>query len=57
MVKARNSIPKFLKADKIKDEGCPTCGSMDFGIVEIKKSDSKSQKKLQCYNCKKFWYI
>ena len=42
----------------MKDEGCPTCGSKDFGVIEIKKEDSGiSQWKLQCYNCKKFWYF
>ena len=40
----------------LKDEGCPTCGSKNFGILEIKKiSEDKSIKKNQCYNCKKFW--
>ena len=41
----------------MKDEGCPTCGSRDFGIIEMKKQDDNSVKwKMQCYNCKKFWY-
>ena len=41
----------------IKDEGCPTCGSKNFGKIEMKKSDDGvASWKIQCYNCKKFWY-
>ena len=40
----------------MKDEGCPTCGSKDYGTIEIKKENSGSKWKMQCYNCKKFWY-
>lgn len=40
----------------MKDEGCPTCGSKNFGMIEMKKVNEQSQWKLQCYNCKKFWY-
>lgn len=41
----------------MKDDGCPTCGSKDYGTIEIKKESTRSSKwKIQCYNCKKFWY-
>jgi hypothetical protein len=41
----------------MKDEGYPTCSSKNFGVLEMKKDDSGSLKwKMQCYNCKKFWY-
>jgi len=41
----------------LKDHGCPTCGSKDFGISEMKKNqDTTAIWKKQCYNCKKFWY-
>ena len=40
----------------MKDEGCPTCGSRDFGNIEMKKdSDGTAIWKKQCYKCKKFW--
>jgi len=56
MVKARSDIPKFSKSKILRDDGCPTCGSMDFGIIEIKNTEDAVRKKIQCYNCKKFWY-
>jgi len=41
----------------MKDEGCPTCASKDLGVLEIIKENNGSSKlKMQCYNCKKFWY-
>ena len=41
----------------MKDEGCPTCGSKDFGMMEIKKdSFSVAKWKMKCHNCQKFWY-
>jgi len=40
-----------------KDQGCPTCGSKNFGNLEMKKNfDGPVTWKKQCYNCKKFWY-
>ncbi len=39
----------------MKDEGCPTCGSKNFGIIKMKKVAGQSQWEMQCYNCKKFW--
>jgi hypothetical protein len=57
MVVARDGSPKFLKSKILRDDGCPTCGSMDYGVLEIKNSQNMIDKKLQCYNCKKFWYI
>ena len=40
-----------------KDNGCPTCGSKDFGNIQMEKNDDGfSIWKKQCYNCKKFWY-
>jgi len=50
--------------DMIKDQGCPTCGSKNFGNLEMEKNNDgpttwKKQCyncKKQCYNCKKFWY-
>jgi len=40
-----------------KDEGCPTCGSKDFGNLEVKQNPEKTPTwKKQCYNCKKVWY-
>jgi len=56
MVTARDGTPKFKKSEILRDDGCPTCGSMDFGVMEIKNSENVVEKKLQCYNCKKFWY-
>ena len=38
------------------DEGCPTCGSKNFGNLEVKKEFGKTVWKKKCYNCKKFWY-
>lgn len=39
----------------MKDEGCPTCGSKNFGNKEMKKgSDVLAVWKKQCYKCKKF---
>ena len=41
----------------LTDYGCPTCGSNNFGNVEmIKRDNSIMMWKKQCYNCKKFWY-
>lgn len=40
----------------MKDEGCPTCGSENFGLVEMRKEDDKAIWKKKCYSCKKFWY-
>jgi len=41
----------------LKDHGCPTCGSKNFGNIEMKKNlDGNALWKKQCYNCKKFWY-
>jgi len=41
----------------IKDHGCPTCGSKNFGNLGMKKNqDGTPTWKKQCYNCKKFWY-
>jgi len=57
MITARDGTPKFLKSKVLRDEGCPTCGSLDYGILEIKNSQNIIVKKLQCYNCKKFWYV
>ena len=57
MVVARDGSPKFLKSKILRDDGCPTCGSMDYGVLEIKNSQNLIDKKLQCYNCKKFWYV
>jgi len=43
--------------DMIKDHGCPTCGSKNFGNLEMKKNhDGTTSWKKQCYNCKKFWH-
>lgn len=41
-----------------KDEGCPTCGSKNFGNMEMKRNKEGNTVtwKKQCYNCKKFWY-
>ena len=42
----------------IKDQGCPTCGSKNYGNLEIKKNhDGVATWKKQCYNCKNFWYL
>lgn len=38
------------------DQGCPTCGSKNFGNLEIKIDSGKPIWKKQCYHCKKFWY-
>jgi len=41
----------------MKDEGCPTCSSKNFGVIEMVKNDKQMSKwRMQCYNCKKFWY-
>lgn len=39
----------------MRDEGCPTCGSDDYGTIEIRKNSDGLIHKNQCYNCKKFW--
>ena len=39
-----------------KDEGCPTCGSKNFGDLGMSKKSGMIIWKKQCYNCKKFWY-
>jgi DNA-directed RNA polymerase subunit RPC12/RpoP len=57
LVAARSGIPKFSKSKILRDNGCPTCGSMNFGIIEIKrKSETSVERKYQCYHCKKFWH-
>ncbi|MDH3192441.1 MAG: hypothetical protein OEM18_07135 [Nitrosopumilus sp.] len=38
------------------DEGCPTCGSKNFGSIKMEKKEGIVTWKKQCYNCKKFWY-
>lgn len=41
----------------MRDEGCPTCFSKNFGVLEMIKDENNTSKwKMQCYNCKKFWY-
>jgi rRNA maturation endonuclease Nob1 len=41
----------------MRDEGCPTCGSLNFAFLEVKKkSDNEITWKMQCYNCKKLWF-
>ena len=41
----------------MNDDGCPTCGSKNYGTVEMKKnSEGLVACKKQCYNCKKFWH-
>lgn len=41
----------------MNDDGCPTCGSKNFGTVEMKNnSEHGIAWKKQCYNCKKFWH-
>ena len=40
----------------MRDEGCPTCGSANIGVLEIKKSELGPSWKMQCYNCKKAWF-
>jgi transcriptional regulator NrdR family protein len=41
----------------MNDYGCPTCGSKNFGTVEMKKNGEGAVTwKKQCYNCKKFWH-
>ncbi|MCH9658533.1 hypothetical protein K0U27_07555 [archaeon] len=41
----------------VNDLGCPTCGSKNFGIMEMEKNnDGNATWRKQCYNCKKFWY-
>ncbi len=40
----------------MKDEGCPTCGSRNYGDIEMMKEDNGIIWKKQCYSCKKFWY-
>jgi len=41
----------------MKDEGCPTCSSKNFAVLEMMKDIKGSSKwKMQCHNCKKFWY-
>ncbi|WP_182134381.1 hypothetical protein [Nitrosopumilus sp. b1] len=40
----------------MRDEGCPTCGSKNFGTIDMKRQNDSSKWKMQCYNCKKFWY-
>ena len=40
-----------------QDIDCPTCGSHNFGNIEMRKNEDGSVSwKKQCYNCKKFWY-
>jgi len=41
----------------MNDHGCPTCGSKNFGVMEMKKNINNERTwKKQCYNCKKFWH-
>lgn len=41
----------------MRDEGCPTCSSKNFRVLEMIKDENNISKwKMQCYNCKKFWY-
>ena len=40
----------------MKDDTCPTCGSRNFGQIEMKKENDLVKWKIQCYNCKKFWF-
>ena len=41
----------------MNDDGCPTCGSRNYGTVEMKKNvEELVVWKKQCYNCKKFWH-
>jgi hypothetical protein len=47
---------KFTQPKILKDEGCPTCGSINFGIMEIMRLKDRISRKLKCFNCKKFWY-
>ena len=57
LVVAKNGTPKFSKSRVLKDEGCPTCGSMDFAITQImKKSNFIVERKFRCHICKKFWH-
>ncbi|TRZ78788.1 MAG: hypothetical protein D4R90_05585 [Nitrosopumilales archaeon] len=56
MLSSNNGIPKFAKSKILKDEGCPTCGSMNFAILEIMNLKDIIKQKFQCHNCKKFWY-
>jgi hypothetical protein len=40
----------------MNDDGCPTCGSKNYGTIEMKKNgQGPVDWKKQCYNCKKFW--
>ena len=38
------------------DKECPTCGSKNYGNIEMKNTSGNPTWKNQCYNCKKFWY-
>ena len=41
----------------MNDDGCPTCGSKNLGIIEMKKDvEGLVIWKKQCYNYKKFWH-
>ena len=41
----------------MNDDGCPTCGSKNFGIIEMKKDvEGLVIWKKQCYNGKKIWH-
>lgn len=40
----------------MKDDRCPTCGSRNFGTVEMEKKKGMVVWKKHCYSCKKFWY-
>ena len=40
----------------MKDDACPTCGSKNFGKIEMTRDGELVKWKIQCYNCKKFWY-
>ena len=40
----------------MNDDSCPTCGSKNFGKIEMKRDGNNVKWKIQCYNCKKFWF-
>jgi len=41
----------------MEDQGYPTCGSKNFGNIQMRKNqDTTVTWKKQCYNCKKFWH-
>ena len=54
MVTARDGTPKFKKSEILRDDGCPTCGSMDFGVMEIKNSENVVEKNCNATTAKSF---